>query len=88
MSRMAGVLVALLLPALLVSTLEPSSSVVLVALAVGLAALLVIRSYGGMSAARQTAPRAATADQALPVLSGRVTDPLRHPLRPRAPGLV
>lgn len=85
---MAGALVALLLPALFASTLDAPSTVVLVAVAVALAALLVLQSYVASSAACLSAPRAATADRVPSLLADRVTDPLRHPIRPRAPGLV
>lgn len=88
MSRIVGALVALLAPALLVSTLDTPSTVVLAALAVALTAALVIPSYAATSAARPPAPHASTADRAPLLLADRVTDPLRHPLRPRAPGLV
>ncbi|WP_182378003.1 hypothetical protein [Nocardioides sp. WS12] len=87
MSRMAGALIALLLPALLVSTLDSPTTVVLATVAVAVAALLLIQSYGATSAARRPAPRSSTDDR-VPLMAGRVTDPLRHPLRPRAPGLV
>lgn len=88
MSRMAGALIALLVPALLVPALDSPSAVVLAAVAVAVAAVLVIQSYVATSAACLPAPRAADADRVPSLLAGRVTDPLRHPLRPRAPGLV
>lgn len=88
MSRIVGALVALLAPALLVSTPDAPSTVVLAALAVALTAALVLPSYVAASSAGLTAPRAVTADRVPRLLADRVTDPLRHPLRPRAPGLV
>ncbi len=88
MTRMAGALIALLVPALLVSTLDAPSSVVLAAVAVAVVAALAIQSYGATSAACLSEPRASTADRSPSLLASRVTDPLRHPLRPRAPGLV
>jgi hypothetical protein len=88
MTRMAGALIALFIPALLASTLDAPSSVVLAAVAVAVVAALVIQSYAVTAAACLAPPRASASDRTPSLLAGRVTDPLRHPLRPRAPGLV
>lgn len=88
MSRIVGALVALIAPALLVATLDAPSTIVLAALAVALTAALVVPSYVATSSAGLPAARASAADRTPSLLADRVTDPLRHPLRPRAPGLV
>lgn len=86
LALVAGAAVAVLAPSL-AATAESPSAVVLAAVAMAVAAVVVPGGHVGtplLGAARQ--PRAA--DEAPPLLTGRVTDRRRHPLRPRAPGLV
>ena len=56
-----------------------------VALAAGEPIARLATGFGAL-AARTVAVAHATGREAPPVLSGRVTDPVHHPLRPRAPG--
>jgi hypothetical protein len=88
MSRMIGGAVALLTPALFATTLDAPSAAVLVAVAVALAAVVALSNHVMTSVIGALAPPPRTPDQAPKLLAGRVTDPLHHPLRPRAPGLA
>lgn len=86
---MVGCAVAVILPSLLAA--GDASSFVLVASAVAAAATSVGLSRRGgawISVARTLAPQLRTSAEVLVFLTERVTDPTRHPLRPRAPGLV
>ena len=85
---MVGGAISLLTPSLLATTVDGPSAVVLVALALTAAAVAVLLSHVATPAPGTLAPHARAADEVAPVLTGRVTDPLHHPLRPRAPGLV
>ncbi len=78
---------ALLMPSLLATTMD-APAVVLAALALALAAVVGLSSHIATPVPRSTAPPPHAADEVTPFLAGRVTDPLHHPLRPRAPGLV
>jgi protein-S-isoprenylcysteine O-methyltransferase Ste14 len=85
---MVGAVVATLLPSLVTTSAAPSSAAVAVltlavAAALGLAVCWVVAV-----AARSEATVLPTADAPPPVLRGRVTDTVHHPLRPRAPGLA
>lgn len=86
---LASGLVALLLPPSLSSTVGPTSAVVLMAVAVAALAVLVGRT-GVTAPALPRGPAAGSraTEEPPPFLAARVTDPLHHPLRPRAPGLV
>src|SRR5215213_863828 len=83
---MVGGAVALLLPSLLAATVDGPSAVVLAAVAMAVVAVIRLNSYATTVLARASTPRPPTRDEALVLLAGRVTDPLHHPLRPRAPG--
>jgi hypothetical protein len=90
--RLAGALVvgatlAALMPSL-GQTVDASSAAVLLGLMVAMAAVVVFGRHAVMTLPGVLAPQSPTADEAPQVLAGRVTDPLHHPLRPRAPGLV
>ena len=85
---MVGGAISLLTPSLLATTVDGPSAVVLVALALTATAVAVLLSHVATPVAGTLAPHARAADEVAPVLTGRVTDPLHHPLRPRAPGLV
>jgi hypothetical protein len=83
-----GGAVALLVPSVLVATVDAPAVVVLAGVAIVVAAVVVLSSHCAASVPRARALRPRTADEALSFLSGWVTDPLHNPLRPRAPGLV
>jgi len=83
-----GGAVALLMPSVLTTTLEAPSAMVLAALAAAVAAVVVLSTWGATSVPWALALQPRTADEVPSVIAGRVTDPLHHPLRPRAPGLV
>jgi alpha-beta hydrolase superfamily lysophospholipase len=76
-----------LVPSLMMTTAADSRPLTLALMTVVLAALvrLDLRSVALAAAdAHSSTPRAG--DGAPLVLTGRVTDPVHHPLRPRAPG--
>ena len=79
---------ALLMPALLATTMDAPSVALMAAVAVALAAVVGLSSLIATSVPRAMAPPPHAADEAPSFLAARVTDPLHHPLRPRAPGLV
>jgi hypothetical protein len=81
-----GAVLVLVLPSLLITAPDAAGSLALAVLAVACAALvqLELRLVAGSS--RMAVPP--TRDEPAPVLAGRVTDPVHHPLRPRAPGLA
>lgn len=84
-----GGLVALLLPSMFAMTVDASSAGVLAAVAMAAVAVLVGRiSLVATSPSRAPAPQCRATEEASSFLAARVTDPLHHPLRPRAPGLV
>ena len=79
-----GAALVLLLPSL-VTTDTPA----VLGIAVAAMALLVMVRFGasfGVLAARTPTATCATRREVLPLLPGRATDPVHHPLRPRAPG--
>ena len=74
----------LLLPTLV--TADTPAAIGLAVVAIALAAMVQFgASFGALSAGTLTAP-CPTRREALPLLPGRATDPVHHPLRPRAPG--
>ena len=80
---LAGVLV-LLLPSLVAA--DTPAAVGLAVMAMALVAMVRFgASFGALSALTSTAAYA-TRREAPPLLPGRATDPVHHPLRPRAPG--
>lgn len=83
-----GVALAVVLPALVAAGAgAPSASVTVLSLA--LAALLVlVRAYWVSPARCSRVSARLVGGGGPPVLSGRVTDRVHHPLRPRAPGLA
>jgi protein-S-isoprenylcysteine O-methyltransferase Ste14 len=83
-----GGVVAVVLPSLLATSADPSSTAVAV-LAVALAAVLGLESCWIVAvAARSDTAAPPAGDGPPPVLAGRATDCVHHPLRPRAPGLA
>ncbi|WP_299054120.1 hypothetical protein [uncultured Nocardioides sp.] len=82
MTAVVGVLLALV-PSL---TLLAEPSLPAAVLALALAALCAGRARGAVLRLPVTTRPPRTSYGGTPVVSGRVTDPDRHPLRPRAPG--
>jgi len=81
------VALATLVPTLQAAAGDPApTAVALAVLAPTLAAIARLGTGLGALAARPLALAQTTGSEAPPVLSGRVTDPVHHPLRPRAPG--
>ena len=75
---------SLLLPPLV--TTDTPAGIGLAVVVLALAAMLRFRTFAGALSARPSTPAYATAREVPPLLPGRVTDPVHHPLRPRAPG--
>jgi len=88
LALVAGGALTLLMPSLLASTVDGPSAAVRVAVALAVAAVAVLLSHVATPVPATLAPRSHAADEVAAMLTGRVTDPLHHPLRPRAPGLV
>ena len=83
-----GGALAQVMPSLLVTTVDAPSAVVLATLALALAAVVVLSSHRATFVPGALARQPGTADDTPPFLARRVTDPLHHPIRPRAPGLA
>jgi hypothetical protein len=62
------------------------TAVALAVVALTVAAIARLGTGFGALAAQTVVAAHATGREAPPMLSGRVTDPVHHPLRPRAPG--
>ena len=88
LALVVGGALTLLMPSLLASPVDGPSAALLVAVALAVAAVAVLVSHAAVPVPGTLAPRSRAADEAVPVLSGRATDPQHNPLRPRAPGLV
>ena len=74
----------LLLPSLVAADTPAAVGLAVVALA--LVAIVRIAASFGALAARTSTAAYATRRVAPPLLPGQATDPVHHPLRPRAPG--
>jgi hypothetical protein len=75
---------AVLTPSLLAT--DASATVTLACLMLAAASLIRFGHRGGAVAPRGVAATAPTGDGPPPPVAGPVTDPMHHPLRPRAPG--
>lgn len=82
-----GATLATLMPSL-GATVDASSATLLLGLVMATAAVVGFCRHVAIALPGVHALQSPTADEAPQVLAGRVTDPLHHPLRPRAPGLV
>ena len=81
------VALATLVPTLQAAAGDPApTAVALAVVALALAAIARLVTEFGALAAGTVYVAHSTGREAPPVLSGRVTDPVHHPLRPRAPG--
>lgn len=85
---LVGTVLALLAPALVATQVNAPSAVVLAGLALLVAAAIGLHRHLATAAPRSRAPRASAHEETASFLAERVTDTLRHPLRPRAPGMV
>ena len=81
-----GILLAFVLPLVLFTAVDATTPTSVALVALVLATLVGFADRGAQFAGRLLVARFHTADLAPPVLAGRVTDPVHHPLRPRAPG--
>jgi len=88
LAAMVGSAVAVLLPVLVAPAMEASTPMVLVALVMACAAAARLNGHVAASVARVSGPSLRSADGAPMLLAGRVTDPVHHPIRPRAPGMA
>lgn len=80
---LAGLVALLATPAL---AADSPTSVGLTVLALALAALIHVTGTGTL--APSPVPVHARAGRPAPALTSRITDPVHHPVRPRAPGAV
>ncbi len=87
LATMLGATLAILLPSQLTTASHAAGSVTLAVITLAFAALVRFGVRSVAFAARTKTAVPPTDDKAAPVLAGRVTDPVHHPLRPRAPGL-
>ena len=88
LGTMLGALLAILLPSLLTIASDAAGSVTLAAMTLALAALIRFGMRYLPRAGNTGTAVPPVGHDAAPVLAGRVTDPVHHPLRPRAPGLA
>jgi hypothetical protein len=79
---------AMLVPTLLFAPVDGTVTVSVAVVALVLAAVVRLGDHGHLLAARLVTAGPPTAEVTPPVLAGRITDPVHHPLRPRAPGLA
>lgn len=85
LTGLVGVGVAAVLPTLFTASIDARSAGV-AALTLALAGLLALATRQVLLAACVQPVAAVAGDGPPPLLSGRVTDPVHHPVRPRAPG--
>lgn len=76
----------LLLPSLLMGSSDSAGSVALAVAALGFASLCRLGTRHQLLASRTRVMAVPRRAAVVPVLAGRVTDRVHHPLRPRAPG--
>jgi hypothetical protein len=85
---MAGSAVAVLIPSMSATTMDAPATVLLAALGMALAAAVHLNSHVARLVARAVAPPYRTPDDVPLFIAGRITDPVHHPIRPRAPGMA
>lgn len=83
-----GGAVALVVPSLAATATDPPSTVVLAVVATALAAVMISRCGLVTFVIPLQVTRSRDADRMTWILGGQATDPVHHPLRPRAPGVV
>jgi hypothetical protein len=82
-----GVALTVMVPSMLATGLDATALVTVALMSLGLAALARFGHHGGALAARTIAVIAHKQGDLI-VTPTRVTDPVHHPVRPRAPGTV
>lgn len=80
-----GAVLAVITPALLTSPVDQSAALTVAVLSAAVAALVRTGSHGGIATTRTVAIAHSARRDTPPQLTGRATDPVHHPLRPRAP---
>lgn len=80
-----GAVLLLIVPSLLATGADSPGALALAVVALAAAALVLVAVVDVLAARALVAVRT-TGPGVTPALSGRVTDPTHHPLRPRAPG--
>lgn len=88
LALLLGGVVALVMPSLFATTVESPTAMVLAAVATAVAALVGVDNHLVIRTAYARVTRPRIAEDAPAFLAVRVADPVHHPLRPRAPGLV
>ena len=86
LASVVGAVLACLLPSLLTTAVDAPAAVTLAVVLLALTAIAQLGNRFGVVATRVVAATHATGREATLVLAGGVTDPVHHPLRPRAPG--
>ncbi len=85
LATVLGAVLAALVPTTL--TAESPSTLVIASLALVVTALVSVGSLVATLPTLSPAARLARAADRSPLRPGRVTDPVHHPIRPRAPGI-
>ncbi len=88
LAALVGVALGILLPSLLATGIDAPATLTAAIVTLALAALVRLGHRFGAVAPGTSAASLAAGIEAFPVLPGRVTDRVHHPLRPRAPGLA
>jgi hypothetical protein len=88
LASMGAAALAILAPLLLFTVVDAPSTVSLAVVTLVLAALVRFGDHGAVLAARAVVTRPPATRETPPVLTGRISDPTHHPLRPRAPGMA
>ena len=86
LAGVVGAALVCLLPTLLATAVDMPAAVTLAVVVLVLAGIAQLGNRVGVLAARIMPATQLTGREAPLVLAGRVTDPVHHPLRPRAPG--
>ena len=81
-----GVALVIVMPPLVITASDTANAITLGVVTLAVAALVRFGTRSVPLAARPRTASACMGGQAPPVLGDRVTDPVHHPLRPRAPG--
>jgi hypothetical protein len=86
LASLAGALLVVLLPSLLITGSDATGSLGLAVLAITCATLVHFGIRAVALGSRTTLTVSVTREAVDRLLPGRATDPTHHPLRPRAPG--
>jgi hypothetical protein len=88
LASVVGAVLASLLPSLLATSVNAPAAVTLAVVLLALTAITQLGNRFGVVATRVGAATHAAGREKTLLLAGRVTDPVHHPLRPRAPGMA